>query len=214
MRRGSIELCLEGLPLLAFLALAALTLALLGWPVPALAALLACVFTLYFFRDPQRVVPQAEGLAVSPADGKVIAVDRSEEPFTGDEARRVSIFMNVFNVHVNRSPVQGEVIGQAYIPGKFFNASRDKASAHNERHLLRIIDAANQSWTVVQIAGLVARRIVSWSGQGEVLQRGARLGLIKFGSRVDLYVPASYEIVVKPGQKVLAGCTVLAEMRQ
>jgi phosphatidylserine decarboxylase len=214
MRRGSIELCLEGAPFLAFLALTALTLALLGWPVPALLALLAFVFTLYFFRDPQRVVPRAEGLAVSPADGKVIAVDRSEEPFTGDDAQRISIFMNVFNVHVNRSPVQGEVIDQAYIPGAFINASRDKASTHNERHLLRIVDAANQSWTVIQIAGLVARRIVAWAEQGQELQRGARLGLIKFGSRVDLYVPASYDIVVKPGQKVLAGCTVLAEMRQ
>ncbi len=214
MRRGSIELCPESLPLLAFLALTALALAGLGWPIPTLLALLALAWSIYFFRDPERVVPHGEGLAVSPADGKVIAVDRTKEPFTGDDSQRISIFMNVFNVHVNRSPVQGEIIEQAYVAGKFFNASLDKASKHNERHLLRIIDPDNQSWTVVQIAGLVARRIVAWSHKGEELGRGSRLGLIRFGSRVDLYVPASYEIVVHPGQKVLAGCTVLAEMRR
>lgn len=203
-------ICPEGFPLIGYSGLATLTLALLGWPWPALVALVLTFFVLHFFRDPARVVPAEPTVAVSPADGKVIAVDLAEDPVTGQERTRISIFMNVFNVHVNRSPVQGSVQRIVYIPGKYLNASLDKASADNERNLLTIGDAQGASWTVVQIAGLVARRIVCRVEEGDALARGQRLGLIKFGSRVDLYLPYGYAPIISNGDKVFAGQTILA----
>jgi phosphatidylserine decarboxylase len=200
----------EGLPLIGAAAWLALVLAVLGWAGPTCILLLAMLFCLQFFRDPDRVVPDEPGVAVAPADGRVVRVDRAIDPADGQEKDRVAIFMHVFNVHVNRAPVDAGVVGQRYSPGRFHAASRDKASRDNERNVLCLTDALGSHWTVVQIAGWIARRILSWVETGDNLQRGQRLGMIQFSSRVDLYLPRSYEIVISRRQKVLAGQTVVA----
>jgi phosphatidylserine decarboxylase len=170
-----------------------------------------------FFRDPERVTPNEPGLIICPADGRMLPIVDAVPPLElglGQSARpRLSIFMNVFNVHVNRNPVSGTVIAKSYRPGKFFNASFDKASVHNERMSLRVRpegDDGTHDLAVVQIAGLVARRIVCDLAQGQGVQRGARFGIIRFGSRVDVYLPPDTLILVKEGQIVKAGETILA----
>ena len=177
------------------------------------------IWCIAFFRDPERNTPTAPGLIVSPADGKLLPIVEAAPPpelGLGDAPRvRLSIFMNVFNVHVNRNPLSGTVIGLAYRPGKFFNASFDKASVHNERMAVRLRPdggSANADLVVVQIAGLVARRIVCDLAQGERVQRGQRFGMIRFGSRLDVYLPPGARVVAAPGMKTVAGETVLAEM--
>ena len=202
----------EGLPLIGAAAWLSLIFALLGWAALAILALLAMLFCLQFFRDPERIVPDGPGLAVAPADGRVVRVDRAVDPVDGQEKDRVAVFMHVFNVHVNRVPVRATVAGQRYLPGRFLNASRDKASEDNEQNVIHLTDERGGHWTVVQIAGWVARRILSWVEAGEELQRGRRLGMIQFGSRVDLYLPQGYEIVVSRQQKVVAGQTVVARL--
>jgi phosphatidylserine decarboxylase len=147
---------------------------------------------------------------VSPADGRVIGVQTAADPVSREKKTRISIFMNVFNVHVNRSPVNGTLKQVSYIPGKFFNASLNKASRDNERSLLVISDQDGQEWTMVQIAGLVARRIVCWAEPGDDLDQGERVGMIKFGSRVDLYFPDGYEVLVSKGHRAVGGQTLLA----
>lgn len=210
MHKPTIGFSLEGLPCVIFLSVATVTVAVLGlWPL-ALILLVVLRFVLHFFRDPERVVPQEPGLAVSPADGKIIKIGTKTDPLNGEERTVVCVFMNVFNVHVNRAPVAGRVKRIAYFGGKFFNASLDKASEDNERCALLIEDEHGGKWTVVQIAGLIARRIVTWAEQGDTVTRGQRFGLIKFGSRVDLYLPAGYEASIQVGEKVFAGQTVLA----
>ncbi|ACV68748.1 phosphatidylserine decarboxylase family protein [Desulfohalobium retbaense] len=210
MQKPSCGVSLEGLPFLGFTALTTLVLAILGWWHVSLVALIATFFILHFFRDPERVVPDDPGVAVSPADGKIIAVDFHPDPITGQRRQRICVFMNVFNVHVNRMPVAGTIQKIVYYPGKFFNASLDKASADNERNVVQIRDAEGLDWTCVQIAGLVARRIICWAETGDGLARGQRMGLIKFGSRVDLYLPEGYESSLRTGDIVHAGQSVLA----
>ncbi len=144
-----------------------------------------------FFRDPERVVPYEDDVAVSPADGRIIRIERRIDPVTGESRQCVCVFMNVFNVHVNRAPVTGTISAIKYHPGKFFNASLDKASTDNERCEYQVTDANGDTWTFVQIAGLVARRIVCRVERGDELTRGERFGMIRFGSRVDLYLPDS-----------------------
>jgi phosphatidylserine decarboxylase len=213
MLKPSIGLSLEGMPFLGLVTLATLVFAILGWPVSALIGLVLVFFVLNFFRDPERVVPDERDAAVSPADGKVVKVQAMPDPMTGESRTAVCVFMNVFNVHVNRTPVDGTVAGIRYWPGKFLNASLDKASTDNERSAMQVVDKDGASWTVVQIAGLIARRIISWAEKGDTLARGERYGLIKFGSRVDLYLPADYVPTVRVGEKVLAGQTILARKR-
>jgi phosphatidylserine decarboxylase len=176
------------------------------------------IWCVAFFRDPERVTPDAQGLIICPADGKLLPlaeVAPPEELGLGSAPRtRLSIFMNVFNVHVNRSPVSGTVISKAYRPGKFFNASFDKASIFNERMSLRLrpqgrADEA-RDLAVVQIAGLVARRIVCDVGPGQGVERGGRFGIIRFGSRVDVYLPPGCSVLAAPGSFVRAGETILA----
>ncbi|MFH1069154.1 MAG: phosphatidylserine decarboxylase family protein [Candidatus Glassbacteria bacterium] len=176
-------------------------------------ALLA-VFSLYFFRDPERKTPAGKGLIVSPADGKVLALERVSEPdFIGGECERASIFMNMFDVHVNRSPLSGTVLLRSYRPGKFFNASLDKASHGNEALTLGIESTDGGARILVrQIAGLVARRIVCRVSEGAVVERGGRFGMIRFGSRVEVTLPAGVSWKVKPGDRVRAGETVIAEL--
>ncbi len=200
----------DGLPIIAVCALAALVMALLRWPVPAVVFLALTVFSLNFFRDPDRTAPAEPGLAVAPADGVVCKMGTEVDPLSGETRQVVCIFMNVFNVHVNRSPIEGTVSDLRYIPGKFFNASLDKASTDNERSLLGLRDGDGNAWTVVQIAGLIARRIVCKAAVGDRLARGERYGMIKFGSRLDVYLPHGYHPAVTMGQKTMAGVTVLA----
>lgn len=213
MRKPSFGITPEGGPAIFLSALAAEAFAFLGWWPPAVLFLLLTAFCCNFFRDPERVVPHAPGLAVSPADGKVVRVADMPDPFTGKPRQCVCIFMNVFNVHVNRSPVAGSVSDIAYHEGKFFNASLDKASHDNERCAYQVREEDGAVWTMVQIAGLVARRIVCRVDVGDVMRRGERFGMIKFGSRVDVYLPDTYEATVRVGQNVLAGQSAIAEKK-
>ncbi len=182
----------------------------LGCATGSFVFMLLTWFCCHFFRDPERVVPTAPGLAVSPADGKVVRVQTMPDPFTGQPRTTVCIFMNVFSVHVNRAPVAGTVTDIAYHPGKFLNAAWDKASTDNERCAYRMTGEDGSAWTFVQIAGLIARRIVCRTDEGDALARGERFGMIRFGSRVDLYLPDDYSPSVNVGEQVFAGQTVVA----
>lgn len=177
---------------------------LLGWPWSVPLFILAA-FCLYFFRDPERQIPDGP-VAVSPADGKVVAV----APL--DASTRISIFLNIFDVHVNRSPIAGEIKEVRYQPGLFLVASREEASAQNEQNTVTVNDGTT---TVVfkQIAGLIARRIECWKNAGDRIGRGERVGLIKFGSRVDVLFGPEWEIAVRPGERVKAGSSVIARRR-
>jgi len=210
MHKPSIGLSLEGLPFIFLTAIATLTFALLDCWFMATVLLVALFLVLNFFRDPERVVPQEPGVAVSPADGKVIKIETMRDPLTGEDRTAICVFMNVFNVHVNRMPVAGRIARISYFGGKFINASFDKASVDNERNAVLVEDADGRSWTVVQIAGLLARRIICWAEEGDTLSRGQRFGLIKFGSRVDLYLPSEYVPSVRIGENVFAGQSILA----
>lgn len=210
MRTASIGVAPEGARIIALAAFATITAALLGWTWITILAFLGTVFCMHFFRDPERVIPQEHGVAVSPADGRVVRIGPAKDPHTGENRTCVCVFMNVFNVHVNRMPVSGVVETITCHPGRFINASLDKASEHNERCVLHLEDENGASWTMVQIAGLVARRIVCRAEAGDRLQRGERFGVIKFGSRVDLYLPDDYRVTVTVGDKVLAGQSILA----
>jgi phosphatidylserine decarboxylase len=212
----SIPIHREGYPFIAIFAavnlLAFLFAAWLGWVL-----LPVTIWCIAFFRDPERKTPDAPGLIICPADGKLLPIIDAVPPAElgmGDAPRpRLSIFMNVFNVHVNRNPVSGSITALAYRPGKFFNASFDKASIHNERMSIRLRpdgDDGARDLAVVQIAGLVARRIVCDLAQGQGVTRGTRFGIIRFGSRVDVYLPPGTEILVQAGLKTVAGETVLA----
>ncbi len=172
------------------------------------------IWCYYFFRDPERVTPKKEGLIISPADGIVSLIEKAVPPAElgmADEAlTRVSVFMSVFNCHVNRAPIAGQITEIAYRPGKFFNASLDKASVDNERNSLSIKMEDGRQIAVVQIAGLVARRIVCFSAKGDKIQTGERFGLIRFGSRLDVYLPDGIDPMVQLGQTMIAGETVIA----
>ena len=174
------------------------------------------VWCYYFFRDPERVTPTGEGLIISPADGIVSLIEPAVPPaelgMDDTPLTRVSVFMSVFNCHVNRTPIRGEIKAVAYRPGKFFNASLDKASKDNERNSLRIEMPDGRDLAVVQIAGLVARRIVCFVQPGAYLQTGDRFGLIRFGSRLDVYLPEGVTPTVRVGQTMIAGETVIADL--
>ena len=171
---------------------------------------LLAVFILQFFRDPARDVPDDPRAVVSPADGRVVEVSRSQDPYVKREALKVSVFMNVFNVHSNRSPVDGTVKERWYFPGAFVNAALDKASLHNERNAIWLKTPEGHDITCVQVAGLIARRILCYVGAGAELLRGQRFGFIRFGSRVDVYLPLDAEVKAAIGDKVYAAETVLA----
>ena len=175
---------------------------------------LATVFVLQFFRDPPREVPDDPRAVVSPADGRIVEVGRAQDPYVKRDALKVSVFMNVFNVHSNRSPVDGTVKERWYFPGAFVNAALDKASLENERNALHLRTAGGQDVACVQIAGLIARRILCYTRQGDQLARGQRYGFIRFGSRVDVYLPTDARPRVAIGDKVKATTTVFAELQR
>ncbi|MGE5505800.1 MAG: phosphatidylserine decarboxylase [Actinomycetota bacterium] len=205
----------EGWPFIALFAVVALLLGQLWAPLGWAGAILTC-WCAYFFRDPDRVTPTRAGLVVSPADGIVCMVGMAVPPAElgmGPEPRmRVSVFMSVFDVHVNRTPVDGKVLKLAYKPGKFLNASLDKASEDNERMAVRMATPDGREVAFVQIAGLVARRIKCDLVEGLEMRAGQRFGLIRFGSRVDVYMPDGTTPLVACGQRMLAGETVLADL--
>lgn len=205
----------EGTKFVAIFATATLGLFLLS-PVVGWIGVGLTIWCYYFFRDPKRITPTRPGLIVSPADGIVSLIEPAAPPeelgMAETPLTRVSVFMSVFNCHVNRTPIAGEITSVAYRPGKFFNASLDKASADNERNSLCIRMPNGQELAVVQIAGLVARRIVCFVTRGAQMQTGERFGLIRFGSRLDVYLPPGVTPLVSIGQTMIAGETVLAEM--
>ncbi len=197
----------------AFVAAVAATYWFEGW-LTALPFWLAFVFVLQFFRDPPRTPVQGPGLVLSPADGRVVAVEETDDPWLKRRALKISVFMNVFNVHSNRSPVDGEVKAQWYHAGLFVNAVLDKASRENERNALWLRTDDGQDVTCVQVAGLVARRILSYVKPGDHLARGQRYGFIRFGSRLDVYLPLDARPHVGLGDRVRAAVDVLAMLKR
>jgi phosphatidylserine decarboxylase len=200
-----------------------------GWPFLGISALAACVatwwvgwwsvpfwiaalFVLQFFRDPPRQVPEEMDSVLAPADGRVVAVEPARDPYLERDATKVSIFMNVFNVHSNRSPVDGQIKKRWYNRGRFLNAALDKASLENERNALWLRTPEGEDVTCVQVAGLVARRIICYVGEGDQLIRGQRFGFIRFGSRVDVYIPTGATLRAALGDKVYATTTVIATL--
>ena len=199
----------EGWPFLATAVLVAAMASWLGgwWSLPFW---LVAIFVLQFFRDPPRAAPGDGYTVVSAADGRVVAVGPARDPYLERDAIKISVFMNVFNVHSNRSPVDGEVKKRWYNSGRFFNAALDKASLENERNALWLRTSAGADITCVQIAGLIARRILCYVREGDRIARGQRFGFIRFGSRVDIYVPQDVTLKAALGDKVYATSTVIA----
>ncbi len=202
----------EGWPFLGGTLAAALLVHLFAGWAWALPLWLIALFVLQFFRDPAREVPGDAKSVLSPADGRIVVIEPAHDPWLNRETLKISVFMNVFNVHSNRSPVDGEVVQRWYHPGKFINADLDKASTENERCALHLRTADGQNVTCVQVAGLIARRILCYVDAGDRLVRGQRYGFIRFGSRVDLYLPKDVRVKVGVGQKVSATSTILAEL--
>ncbi|MEA3465584.1 MAG: phosphatidylserine decarboxylase family protein [Thermodesulfobacteriota bacterium] len=213
MRNKNQPIAVEGYPFIAFFAFITLIFALLSWSVVTVVFLSLTLFTVYFFRNPDRTVPQGDDLIISPADGKVVFADLvKEDRFLNDEVLKISIFMSVFNVHVNRAPCSGKVVDQFYNKGQFFNAALDKASLENEQGGMVLEIAGGKKLLVVQIAGLIARRIVTYPVLGDLVERGQRYGLIRFGSRLDVYLSKDTVAQVALGDRCVAGETILGRL--
>ena len=203
----------EGWPFVIVALVIAIALSLASWWVLAVIAWIAFLFILQFFRDPPRDVPPEANAVLSPADGRIVRIGNARDPYLDRDALLISVFMNVFNVHSNRSPVDAEVVQTWYHPGTFVNASLDKASVDNERNALALVTPSGVEVTCVQIAGLIARRILCYVNAGDRLARGQRYGFIRFGSRVDLYLPPDAIPRATVGDKVYATQSVVAELR-
>ncbi len=203
----------EGLPFIAVSLVIAIVVFLSGFKVVSLFFFVLLFFITWFFRNPERATPEKEGLIISPADGVVIRIEEaSSQEIPGQTLRKISIFMNVFNVHVNRFPCSGIVRTINYKKGKFLSANLDKASEANERNTVVIRMADGREIVTIQIAGLVARRIVWWIKEKDVAQKGKRFGMIRFGSRLEVFMPLSSAVLVKTGDKVRAGETPIGEL--
>lgn len=215
-RRSRIEnqwpVAKEGLPFILASGGAGVLLALVGWWVAAAPFVLVACFSLWFFRDPDRNPPPGPGV-VSPADGLVLSVTEEEdERFLKTRARKISIFMSVWSVHVNRAPLAGVVEDVRYEPGRFFKAHLEKSSRENEHNAILLRTADEDRIVFVQIAGVIARRIACWVSPGDEVRRGQRVGLIRFGSRLDVYLPLEARVKVRPGEKVRAGQSILGDL--
>ena len=204
----------EGLPFIASgIMLTSISLA-VGWRCPALILFLITLFIVWFFRNPRRNIPDTCDLIVAPADGKVIEVkEEFEKRYINGKAIKISIFMSIFNVHINRIPFPGKVLSVSYNPGRFFAASKDKASLENEQNAILMETKEGKRILLIQIAGLIARRIVCWLKVGNNVESGERFGLIRFGSRVDIFLPPDVELKISKGSKVKGGETVIGVMR-
>jgi phosphatidylserine decarboxylase len=203
-----------GFPYIIVAALTTFILALIGLTFLAFVCLVLTLFICFFFRDPDRVIQDIEGAVSSPADGRVILIeDLKDNPYTQAPCKKISIFMSVFNVHVNRIPSSGTITEIRYFPGKFFNASLDKSSSDNERNALIIKTESGITYATVQIAGLIARRIICGVQPGDQVRRGVRFGLICFGSRLDVYLPPDSDVAVRLGDKVQAGTSTLGYIK-
>jgi phosphatidylserine decarboxylase len=203
----------EGWPYLIVVFVVAMALSLASWWALAALAWVAFLFILQFFRDPPRIVPGDANVVLSPADGRIVRIGNARDPWLDRDALLISVFMNVFNVHSNRSPVDADVAQTWYHPGTFVNAALDKASSDNERNALKLVTPDGVEVTCVQIAGLIARRILCYVKAGDRLVRGQRYGFIRFGSRVDLYLPVDAIPRATVGDKVYATQSIVAELR-
>jgi phosphatidylserine decarboxylase len=202
-----------GFPFIYASAFASAIFALLGLKMPALFMLGATFCICYFFRDPDRVIPTSAGSVVSPADGRIIVAEKIDHsPFYKGSCFKISIFMTVFNVHVNRMVHEGEVVNIVYRPGKFYSADKEKAGLENEHNAVFLKTESGRELCIVQVAGLIARRIICKVQEGDLVKRGQKFGLICFGSRLDVYLPEDFKAKVAPGDKVKAGETILGEM--
>ena len=211
--KTGIPVAFEGLKLIIPLAVLTIVIFLLKWITAGFVLLAMTLFIIFFFRDPRRVIPQGDDLVVSPADGKVVVVkDVHENDYLHQDVKQISIFLSVFNVHVNRVPVGGIIESVKYNPGKFHIAALEKASLENEQTAMVIKDG-NRKILVKQIAGMLARRIICYVQSGNVVKKGERYGLICFGSRADIFLPANSEIKVKRGDKVKGGKDIIAVLK-
>jgi phosphatidylserine decarboxylase len=205
----------DGYKFVAAFGVGALLLSWVSEPLGWLGAL-ATLYCAYFFRDPERFPPEGEGLVIAPADGRISAIEEVLPPkeldLSGEKRTRISIFLSVFDVHINRSPVAGKITKMVYVPGKFLNAELDKASEENERQCLTLETSGGTKIGCIQIAGLIARRIVTFVQEGANLAAGERFGLIRFGSRTDIYLPPGAKPAVRVGQTAIGGETVLADI--
>lgn len=210
-RAVGIPIVKEGIPFIAAFGGAAALAGMLGWLTPALVLGGATAFSGWFFRNPRRISPCAEGAVVAPGDGKIIAVEEDYEPrFLKDQATRISIFLNIFDVHVNRIPCDGTIVDVLYQPGRFAAANLPTATLSNEQNALLIRSVNGAKVLCVQVAGLIARRIVCWVSAGEKVACGERFGLIRFGSRMDLFLPKGSALKVAVGDRVKGGKDLLA----
>jgi phosphatidylserine decarboxylase len=212
-RAAGIPIVKEGLPFVAATGIPAVAAGMLGWTGIAAAFGAVALFTAWFFRNPRRSAPKSERAVVAPGDGKIVEICEEPEPrFLKGKSLRISIFLNIFDVHVNRIPCQGTVEQVVYQPGQFFMASRPEATLQNEQNALLIRAAEGARVLCVQIAGLIARRIVCWVAPGEAVACGERFGLIRFGSRMDVFLPVDTKLNVKVGDHVKGGETLLGEL--
>lgn len=204
----------EGWPFIIPMLLAGLFTEWMGWRWLALIFFALSFFVIWFFRNPERTIPEGEKAIVSPADGRVLKIEEvSAEPFAEGRQKKISIFMNVFNVHVNRAPCSGRVESTRYHPGRFLSADLDKASELNEKNAVLIRTPSGTGIWTIQIAGLIARRIVCWVREGMLVQKGERFGMIRFGSRLEVLMPVDAEICVQAGDHVKAGETLIGYLK-
>ena len=210
MKVAQIPVAREGYPFIIFIAFVTFIFALLEYEIITLITLFLTGFVFHFFRDPERISPDDEDVVVAPADGKIILVEKIfDDRFVNEHVYKISIFMSIFDVHVNRMPFAGKVEKIQYGPGSFYAANTDQGGLANEHCGVILSTEKNFRYAVVQIAGLVARRIVCWVEKGDTIERGKRFGMIRFGSRVDIYLPQNIQLEVSSGQKVKAGETVI-----
>lgn len=214
MDRNSAPIAVEGVPFVIISGVISILLFLPGWLIPGIVSSLLFLFIVWFFRNPERNIPTGKNLIISPADGKIIVINKGEaDRVLKKRMVKISIFMNVFNVHVNRIPCKGKIVDILYNPGKFVSANLDKASLENEQNAVVLETEKGEKIIFIQIAGLIARRIVCRLKKGQVVERGERFGLIRFGSRVDVYLPETADIKVSIGQKVKGGESILAALK-
>ena len=214
MKRERAPIAVEGIPFVVIAGIITVLFYAAGLIIPAVLFTLVTLFVVWFFRNPERTVPPGDNNVISPADGKIIDIREVDEArILKKKMLKISIFMNLFNVHVNRSPCTGKVVDILYNPGKFVSANLDKASLENEQNGVVLETPAGEKIIFIQIAGLIARRIVCWLREGQYVKRGERFGLIRFGSRVDVYLPVGTDVSVSLGDKVKAGESILARMK-